>query len=129
MTTALIYGAFVAGVFSVLSFLLYLHWVHWLVAGFALSFGLVNVKDYFWYKRGLSFTIAESRKPGIYRGLRSLRQENLGGMALILAMVVMAAGIAVVELPCSAGFPVLWSSIIAESGVAGGEFALRRGKH
>ncbi len=127
LTTALIYGAFVAGVFSVLSFLLYLQWVQWLVAGFALFFGLVNVKDYFWYKRGLSFTIAESQKPGIYRGLRRLRQENLGGIALILATVLMAAGIAVVELPCTAGFPVLWSSIISERGVAGGEFALLLG--
>lgn len=124
LTTALLYGAFIAGVFSVLSFLLYLHWVQWLVAGFALVFGLVNVKDYFWYKRGLSFTIAESRKPGIYRGLRGLRQKQLGGAALILTTVIMASGIALVELPCTAGFPVLWSGILAERGVSGGSFAI-----
>lgn len=124
LTTALLYGAFIAGVFSVLSFLLYLHWVQWLVAGFALVFGLVNVKDYFWYKRGLSFTIAESRKPGIYRGLRGLRQKQLGGGALILTTVIMASGIALVELPCTAGFPVLWSGILAERGVSGGSFAI-----
>jgi hypothetical protein len=121
-TTALIYGAFVAGVFGILAFVLYLTWVQWLVAGFALFFGLVSIKDYFWYRRGLSFTIPESRKPGIYRGLRGLGRESLSGLALVAATIVMAAGISLVELPCTAGFPVVWSGIVAERTVSGAQF-------
>jgi thiol-disulfide isomerase/thioredoxin len=121
-TTALIYGAFVAGVFTILTFALYMAWVQWLVAGFALFFGLVNIKDYFWFKRGFSFTIPESRKPGIYRRLRGLGQESLHGVMLIVATVVMAAGISLVELPCTAGFPVIWSGIVAARAIPGWEF-------
>jgi len=121
-TTALIYGAFIAGVFGVLSYVLYLHWVQWLVAAFALTFGLVNVKDYFWFRTGPSFTIAESHKPGIYRGMRRLLNPQLTGFALFFATVVMASGIALVELPCTAGFPVLWSGILAERGIDGTAF-------
>ena len=121
-TTALIYGAFIAGVFGVLSYVLYLHWVQWLVAAFALTFGLVNVKDYFWFRTGPSFTIAESHKPGIYRGMRKLLSPQLTGFALFFATIVMASGIALVELPCTAGFPVLWSGILAERGITGVAF-------
>lgn len=126
-TTALIYGAFIAGVFSVLSYVLYLNWVQWLVAAFALTFGLVNIKDYFWFKTGPSFTIADNQKPGIYQSMRRLMNQNLTGMGLFLATVAMAAGIALVELPCTAGFPVLWSGIVAERGVSGVGFLVLLG--
>jgi cytochrome c biogenesis protein CcdA/thiol-disulfide isomerase/thioredoxin len=118
-TTALIYGAFIAGVFSVLSFILYLTWMQWLVAAFALTFGLVNIKDYFWFRTGPSFTIADSQKPGIYQGMRRLLHPQLKGFGLFAATIVMASGIALVELPCTAGFPVIWSGIVADRGVTG----------
>jgi hypothetical protein len=120
LTTALIYGAFIAGLFSVMAWAFALPWVRWAVALFALGFGLVSIKDYFWYGRGLSFSIPEGQKPGIYARLRRLRQEDLNTPALIAATVAMAAGIALVELPCTAGFPVVWSGILAERGVTAG---------
>ena len=123
-TTALVYGAFIAGVFSVLSFILYLTWVQWLVAAFALTFGLVNIKDYFWFKTGPSFTIADSQKPGIYQGMRKLLNPQLAGFGLFFATIVMASGIALVELPCTAGFPVIWSGIVADRGVTGTTFLM-----
>ncbi len=118
-TTALIYGAFIAGLFSVLAFAFALPAVRWAVALFALGFGLVSIKDYFWYGRGISFSIPEAQKPGIYRRLRGLRRDDIGTPALIAATVAMAAGIALVELPCTAGFPVIWSGILASRDVAG----------
>ncbi|MCC5986448.1 MAG: hypothetical protein JJT95_02125 [Pararhodobacter sp.] len=120
LTTALIYGAFIAGLFSIMAWAFALPWVRWAVALFALGFGLVSIKDYFWYGRGISFSIPEGQKPGIYTRLRRLRQADLGMPALVGATVAMAAGIALVELPCTAGFPVLWSGILAERGIATG---------
>jgi len=122
VTTALIYGAFIAGLFSVLAYSFALPWVRWSVALFALGFGLVNIKDYFWYGRGISLSIPEGQKPGVYRRLRRLRQDNMSMPALIGATVAMAAGIALVELPCTAGFPVVWSGILAERGIGGALF-------
>ena len=122
LTTAVIYGAFIAGLFSVLAFAFALAWVRWLVALFALGFGLVSIKDYFWFGRGISFSIPEGQKPGIYQRIRGLRQQDLSTPALIGATVAMAAGIALVELPCTAGFPVIWSGILADRGVSGMAF-------
>ena len=122
LTTALIYGAFIAGLFSVMAWAFALPWVRWAVAFFALGFGLVSIKDYLWYGRGISFSIPEGRKPGIYKRMRGLRQQDLSTPALIGATVAMAAGIALVELPCTAGFPVIWSGILADRGVGGAGF-------
>jgi len=123
VTTALIYGAFIAGLFSVLAFAFALPWVRWAVALFALGFGLVSIKDYFWYGQGITFSIPEGQKPGIYQRIRGLRQQDMNIPALIGATVAMAAGIALVELPCTAGFPVVWSGILADRGVGGAGFA------
>jgi thiol-disulfide isomerase/thioredoxin len=126
-TTALIYGAFIAGVFSILNFVLYLTWVQWLVAAFALTFGLVNIKDYFWFRKGPSFTIAENQKPYIYKGMRKLLNPQLSGFGLLFATIVMASGIALVELPCTAGFPVIWGGLVADRGVTGMTFLMLLG--
>lgn len=122
LTTTLVYGAFMVGLFSVLGYVLYLNWVQWLVACFAAVFGLVNVKDYFWYKRGISFTISEADKPGIYRRMRRVVASGGNPWALVTATVAMAVGVSLVELPCTAGFPVVWTALLAEHGIVGGAF-------
>lgn len=121
-TTALIYGAFIAGVFGLLSYVLYYGWIQWLLALFAFSFGAVNVKDYFLFRQGLSFTIAERHKPGIYSSMRRLMDSSHSALTLVAATIVMASGIALVELPCTAGFPVIWSGLMAEQGIDGAAF-------
>ena len=112
-TTALIYGLFISGVFGLLGFVTHAHWVHALVALLALVFAVVNIKDYFWFQRGLSFTIDERHKPGIFRRIRGLMDPGRSPRALIGATIIMAAGISFIELPCTAGFPVIWTGILA----------------
>lgn len=121
-TTALIYGLFIVGVFSVLAYATYLPWMYWIVALFALTFGVVNIKDYFWFKRGFSFTIDDKHKPGIYQKFRSLMTDGRSPLALGAATVVMAAGIALIELPCTAGFPVIWSGLVSTHEVSAAAF-------
>ncbi|QOC24174.1 thioredoxin [Wenzhouxiangella sp. AB-CW3] len=115
--TASIYGLFITGVFGAMNLVAMSGWLYPVVAVFALTFALVNIKDYFWFQRGLSFTIDERHKPGIYRRMRDLIRSGRSVTALIGATVLMAAGIAFIELPCTAGFPVIWSGIVASHDV------------
>jgi len=121
--TGLIYGAFIAGVFTVMGFIEYLGAIRVGVAAIALFVGAVNVKDYFAYKKGLSFTIPDRFKPRIYRSGRSVRTADRSLPAVVGTTVAMAAGIALVELPCTAGFPVIWSGIMHTQGIEGTTFA------
>ncbi|MCC5862324.1 MAG: thioredoxin [Gammaproteobacteria bacterium] len=123
VTTAAVYGLFILGLFGTLAYVLYHDWVRWAVAVLAAGFALINIKDYFWFRQGPSLTIPDSRKPWIYRRMRALREARLSIPAVLGATVVMALGIALVELPCTAGFPVVWSSLVAAAQPTPGEFA------
>ena len=122
LVTASLYGLFITGLFAALSVARHLAGIQLVVALFALVFGAVNVKDYFALHRGISFSIPERFKPRIYRGSREVRRERPLPMTLLVT-VVLAGGVALVELPCTAGFPVVWSSLLAEAGVEGAAFA------
>jgi cytochrome c biogenesis protein CcdA/glutaredoxin len=113
--TSLIYVLFIAGLFTMFTFIGFMGWIQVIVALLALLFAAVNIKDYFWYKEGLSFTIADEQKPGLYKKMRKIMQAD-SLWALLTTTVVMSAGIAIVEIPCTAGFPVLWTSLVATQG-------------
>lgn len=110
--TALVYMAFITGLFTMFRVLPFVGWVRGIVALAALAFAVVNVKDYFWYKSGISFTIAEEQKPGIYRGIRGVLTAGESTWRIMAATVVLAAGVSLVEFSCTAGFPVLWTNLL-----------------
>jgi len=122
--TAGVYALFIAGLFTVLSVASLAGWIQVAVALVALFFGAVNVKDYFYYREGLSFTIDERHKPGLYQRMRRTLTagESFWGMAG--ATVVLAAGVSLIEFSCTAGFPVLWTNLLASQGVTALSFAL-----
>jgi cytochrome c biogenesis protein CcdA len=116
LVTATVYGLFIVGLFAALEVATHLGWIRVAVALLALSFGLINVKDFLAFKRGPSLTIPDRFKPGIYRGGRALREDR--PLVLTLAITVgLAGGVALVELPCTAGFPVIWTTLISEAAV------------
>lgn len=120
--TSIGYGAFVYGLINVFSYVSHLMWIKVAVAAVALVFGAVNVKDFFYWNRGLSFTIPDRFKPKIARELsETVRKDSLA--MTLFGTAVIAAGIVLVELPCTAGFPLIYSNILAERGVQTG-FAL-----
>jgi hypothetical protein len=113
-------------VFGVLSYIGFLPWIRGVVAALALSFAAINIKDYFWFKRGPSLTIADKRKPGIYRAARRVRglmEPDSSTPALIGVTATMAVGVSLVEFACTAGFPVIWSATLAAHEATAAVFA------
>lgn len=107
------YGVFILGLISVFTYIGYLIWIRILVAAIAIMFALVNIKDFFWYKKGISFTIPDKYKPKIFKRVRDLLKPENNLKTLVMGSAVLALGITLVELPCTAGFPMIWSNIIA----------------
>ncbi len=122
--TALIYTLFIAGLFSVLKIISFVGWIQWLVALVAAFFALVNIKDYFFYKEGLSFTISDEKRPGIVRRLRAVMDASQSFWGLTGATIVLAAGVSLVEFSCTAGFPVLWTNLLTAQNVTAAAFVL-----
>lgn len=124
LTTAAGYGAFMLGLLNVFLYVGYVGGIKIVVGLMALTFAAVNIKDYFWFQQGLSFTISDKHKPGIFKRMRSIIHQDMSTASMVGATIIMALGVTLVELPCTAGFPVIWSNIVARQGVVGIEFAL-----
>jgi glutaredoxin len=77
----------------------------------AILIGLVNVKDFVAFGRGLSFSIPESAKPAIYSRMRRVLQaESLGGA--LGAVIVLALLVNTVELLCTSGLPAVYTQVL-----------------
>jgi thiol-disulfide isomerase/thioredoxin len=122
--TSLVYMLFIAGLFTMFTVISFVGWIRLVVALVAFFFGAVNIKDYFWFKEGISFTIADEKKPGLYRNMRRVLQAGDSLPALIGATIVMSAGASLVEFSCTAGFPVLWTNLLVSQGVTAFTFVL-----
>jgi cytochrome c biogenesis protein CcdA/glutaredoxin len=78
----------------------------------ALGIGALNIKDFFAFQRGPSLSIPEGAKPGIYARVRAiLRAKTL--VASVLGVAVLAVLVNAVELLCTAGFPAVYTSVLA----------------
>lgn len=115
--TSFIYALFIAGLFTVFSVISFVGWIRVVVALVSLFFGLVNLKDYFWYKEGLSFTIDDKNKPGLYKRIRQVMDAGGSFWALVGGTIILAAGVSLVEFSCTAGFPVLWTNLLTSQQV------------
>lgn len=124
VVTATAYIVFITGLFGIFSIIGYLGWIQIAVAAIAFAFALINIKDYFWYKEGVSLTIDDRHKPGLYRNMRGLIAADKSPLALIGATGAVALGVTLLELPCTSGMPVMWTNLLTANNVAGGQFVL-----
>jgi thiol-disulfide isomerase/thioredoxin len=124
LTTAAGYGAFILGLFNFFMYVGYLDWIKIAVGFLALIFAAVNIKDYFWFKEGVSFSISDKHKPGIFKRMRTVISPDMSTAGMVGATIVMALGVTLVELPCTAGFPVVWTNIVVAQQIGTLEFAL-----
>jgi len=127
IVTTIVYSLFILGVFTLFSYIGYLKWIQIIVALVAIGFGVINMKDYFWYKEGVSLTISEKHKPKLYKNMRDSVVTPRSLIGLISTTAVMAAGVSLIEFSCTAGFPVIWSNIMIANNVSGVYFALLLG--
>ncbi len=81
------------------------------LAVLAMLIGLINVKDFFAFRRGVSLSIPASAKPGIYARARAiLTAESLP--ASLVAVAALAVVVNFVELLCTAGLPAIYTAVL-----------------
>jgi hypothetical protein len=77
----------------------------------ALFVASVNIKDFFWFRKGLSLSISDQAKPGLYQRMRGLLQAR-SLVTLLLATITLALFANMYEFFCTAGFPVVYTRIL-----------------
>lgn len=89
--------------------------VRWTLAGLAMLIGAVNVKDYFAFNQGLSFSIPDAAKPGLYARMRQLMQTEALAASLF-SVTVLAVLVNFIELLCTAGLPAIYTAVLSQQG-------------
>lgn len=112
LISGLAYFAFMAAWLNVFRWVGLLRPVQIALGLLAIFVGGVHIKDFFAFKHGLSLSIPESAKPGIYARVRQIvNAENLFGA--IVGASILAVMVNIVELLCTSGLPALYTSILA----------------
>jgi hypothetical protein len=115
LVSGLAYLAFMAAWLNVFLLIGYLRPVQVLLGIVAITVGTIHVKDFFAFKQGVSLSIPESAKPGIYQRVRGIvSAENLP--AALAGAFTLAVLVNIVELLCTAGLPALYTNILMQQG-------------
>ncbi len=85
------------------------------IALIALGAGLINCKELFFFKKGVSLTIQEAHKGPLYRKVRKMKDTIVMGSipVLLLSSVTLAIFSSLIELPCTAGFPIIYTGVLS----------------
>ncbi len=83
----------------------------------AIFIALINVKEFFFFKKGISLTIPQWAKPKLFARMREMiKAESLWTM--LLATAVLAVSANAYELLCTAGFPMIFTRILTLHGLS-----------
>jgi len=94
------------------SFLLtveYIGIVSLLAGSVALIIGIANIKDFFFFKKGLSLSIPESKKHEIFKKMRNMVKTSYLP-AIIGGAIFLAVTVNFYELLCTLGFPLIFTN-------------------
>lgn len=88
-----------------------------LVGLIVLPMGLLNIKDFFFFKKGATLSIPDDKKPKIYKQMRRLvKNPELG--ATILGTIALAATVNFYELLCTLGLPFAFTRALSQHSIS-----------
>lgn len=113
LVSGVIYYAFMAAWLNVFLAVGLTAALRWTLGGLALVIGAFNVKDFFAFGKGLSFSIPASAKPGLYARARAVLNADALPASLI-AVAALAVVVNIVELLCTAGLPAIYTAVLTQ---------------
>jgi glutaredoxin len=113
LVSGAVYYAFIATWLNVFLLVGMSKAIHYAIASIAILIGAINIKDYFGVNNGFSLSIPASAKPGLYARMRATVISDSLLISLATA-ATLAIVVNFVELLCTAGFPAVYTSILAQ---------------
>jgi thiol-disulfide isomerase/thioredoxin len=77
----------------------------------ALTIAVINIKDFFFFKKGMSLSVPEKAKPKLFERMRNLlKASSLPSM--MIGTIVLAIAANTYELLCTVGFPIIFTRVL-----------------
>ncbi len=106
-----IYFIFMAAWLNVFLYLGELRIITIIAAFIAIGVSTINIKDYFFFKEGVSLSIPDEAKPSLYKRIRKLVNASRLS-AMLFGTVVLAVVANTYELLCTSGFPMIFTRVL-----------------
>ncbi|MBN2566763.1 hypothetical protein JXB02_01600 [Candidatus Woesearchaeota archaeon] len=118
----LIYFLFMAAWLNIFRYIGFIDPLRYTIAALAILAGLINIKELIWFRKGITLMIQEKHKAPLMARIGHMKEVIRKGSlpALIGSSIFLAAFSSLVELPCTAGFPIIYTSILAGKGLGAG---------
>jgi hypothetical protein len=121
LISGVVYFAFMAAWLNIFLIVGFSRTIQVLLGSIALVIGSVHIKDFFALGSGISFSISESAKPGLYAKMRAVLNARYWAGTL-LGVATLALLVNAVELLCTAGLPALYTHILTLQGLSASEY-------
>ena len=111
--SGLVYFLFISAWLNLFLFIGHLKIIQTVISLLAIIFGLVCVKDFFAFGKGISFILPKKTRDKILERMKTVTNPKLSLSATILGVALLAAGVNLVELLCTTGFPAVFSKVLS----------------
>jgi len=110
----IIYFLFMAAWLNIFKFIGFITPLRIGIACIALIAGIINCKELLFFRKGITLMIQKKHKGLLLRKIEDMKEVILKGSipALITSSIVLAAFASLVELPCTAGFPIIYTAVL-----------------
>lgn len=110
--SGLVYFLFISAWFNFFMIFKFIPALKMIVGVLVVAAGLINIKDYFFFQKGISLTLPKKWKPKVMKKMKRL--VNMSSFpAMIAGVVAVALVVNVVELMCTVGFPMIYTQILS----------------
>jgi len=117
----LFYFIFMAAWLNIFKYIGFIDPLRFAIASIAIIAGLINCKEYFFYRKGITLMVQDKQVGPLKQRIQNVANLLKKGSTLTLigASVTLAIFASLVELPCTAGFPIIYTGILSGMSLVG----------
>ncbi|HDT11576.1 MAG TPA: hypothetical protein ENN58_02435 [bacterium] len=111
----IIYFLFMSAWLNIFKYIGFIDPLRITIAVIALIAGLINCKELLFFKKGLSLTTGEKGRSFLDKKTRKIKGVIKNGSipVLIVSSITLGFFASLIELPCTAGFPIVYTTVLS----------------
>jgi thiol-disulfide isomerase/thioredoxin len=111
--SGLVYFLFISAWLNMFLLVGYLKAIQVAISVLAIIFGLVCVKDFFAFGKGITFILPKKTRERIGERVKAAADPGLALSVTLVSVALLAAGVNAIELLCTTGFPAVFTKVLA----------------
>ena len=112
ISSGVVYFLFMTAWLNIFTFMGVATYVTIILGIIALIMGLINMKEFFFFKQGISLMIPEKAKPKLYEKMRKVI-NNSNFLISLAGTVTLAFFVNLIELGCTIGLPAIYTRVLS----------------